>query len=133
MGQILWYSQNIWTLITQRMYHFLFLYLEDFIEKLHPCWDLAPTSANKINLWNLFLKFIYILSRPQNFAKSPPYFWRTLHRTKVRWRFRKILWLPQNIWTLPPLVSEFCQSWLNLMGSEGDWADGCKFLRIPTQ
>ena len=23
-----------------------------------------------------------------------------LHRTKVRWRFRKILWLSQNIWTL---------------------------------
>ena len=23
-----------------------------------------------------------------------------LHRTKLRWRFCKILWLPQNIWTL---------------------------------
>ena len=30
--------------------------------------------------------------------KSPLYFW--LHRTKVRWRFRKILWPSQNIWAL---------------------------------
>ena len=37
---------------------------------------------------------------PQNFAKSSPYFWLTLHRTKVRLRFRKILWPSQNIWTL---------------------------------
>ena len=27
-------------------------------------------------------------------------FWIALHRTKVRWRFRKILWPSQNIWTL---------------------------------
>ena len=32
--------------------------------------------------------------------KSPPYFWPALHRTKVRWRSRKILWHSQNIWTL---------------------------------
>ena len=43
----------------------------------------------------------YILRRPRNFAKSSPYFWLALHRTKVRWRFRKILWFSQNIWTLP--------------------------------
>ena len=42
----------------------------------------------------------YILRRPQNLAKSQPYFWLALHRTKVRWRFRKILWPSQNIWTL---------------------------------
>ena len=35
-------------------------------------------------------KSSYVLRRPQNFAKSPPYFWLALHRTKVRWRFRKI-------------------------------------------
>ena len=40
------------------------------------------------------------LKRPQNFAKSSPYFWLELHRTKVRWRFRKILWPSQNIWSL---------------------------------
>ena len=34
---------------------------------------------------------IGILRRPQNFAKSSPYFWLALHKTKVRWRFRKIL------------------------------------------
>ena len=42
----------------------------------------------------------YILRRPQNFAKSSPYFWLALHKTKVRWRFRKILLSSQNIWTL---------------------------------
>ena len=42
----------------------------------------------------------YILWRPQNFAKSHPYIWLALHRTKVRWRFCKILWPSQNIWTL---------------------------------
>ena len=44
--------------------------------------------------------YSHILRRPQNFAKSSPYFWLALHRTKVRWRFRKILWPSQNIWTL---------------------------------
>ena len=34
------------------------------------------------------------------FAKSSPHFWLALHRTKVRWRFHKILWPSQNIWTL---------------------------------
>ena len=42
----------------------------------------------------------YILRRPQNFAKSSPYFWLTLHRTKVRWRFCKMLWPSQTVWTL---------------------------------
>ena len=32
--------------------------------------------------------------------KSPPYFWLALLRTKLRWRFRKILSPSQNIWTL---------------------------------
>ena len=43
------------------------------------------------------VKFIF-LRRPQNFAKSSPYFWLALHRTKVRWRFRKILWPSQNMY-----------------------------------
>ena len=42
----------------------------------------------------------YILRRPQNFAKSPPYFCLQYIQTKVRWRFCKILWPSQNIWTL---------------------------------
>ena len=37
---------------------------------------------------------------PQNFAKSPPYFWLALHRKNIRWRFCKIFWPSQNIWTL---------------------------------
>ena len=41
-----------------------------------------------------------ILGRPQNFAKFPPYFWLALHRAKVSWTFRKILWPSQNTWTL---------------------------------
>ena len=43
---------------------------------------------------------ICILKRSLNFAKSPSFFWLVLHRTKVRRRFRKILWPSQNIWTL---------------------------------
>ena len=55
-----------------------------------------------------FLKFEFsksvlqsscILRRPQNFAKSSPYFWLALNRTKVKWRFCKVLWSSQNIWT----------------------------------
>ena len=41
--------------------------------------------------------------------KSPPYFWLALHWTKVRWRFRKILWPSQNIWTLLIFVNSL--SW----------------------
>ena len=39
--------------------------------------------------------------------KSPPYFWMALQRTKVSWRFQKILWPSQNIWTLPKIVLTF--------------------------
>ena len=41
-----------------------------------------------------------ILRRPQNFEKSPPYFCLQYIQTKLRWKFRKILWPSQNIWTL---------------------------------
>ena len=44
---------------------------------------------------------VYFLRRPKNFAKSLHYFWLALDRAKVMWRFRKILWPSQNIWTLP--------------------------------
>ena len=40
------------------------------------------------------------------FAKSSPNFWLALHRTKVMWRFRKILWPSQNIWTLLKLLQQ---------------------------
>ena len=32
--------------------------------------------------------------------KSSPYFWHYVLLSKLRWRFRKILWPSQNIWTL---------------------------------
>ena len=46
------------------------------------------------------VKFIYwkfILKKPQNFAKSSPNFWLQYIQSKVRRRFRKILWPSQNI------------------------------------
>ena len=43
---------------------------------------------------------MYILRRPPNFLKSPPYFCLQYIQTKVRWRFCKILWPSQNIQTL---------------------------------
>ena len=49
------------------------------------------------------IKFIYS-EKAQNFAKYSPYFWLALHRTKVRSRFRKMLWPSQNIWTLTELT-----------------------------
>ena len=62
--------------------------------------------GQKIPSWNrkwsldnfrfIRVKFIY----SEKVTKSSPYFWLALHRTKVRWRFRKILWPSQNIWTL---------------------------------
>jgi hypothetical protein len=41
-----------------------------------------------------------ILRRPQNFAKSSPYFCPMKCQSKARWRFCKVLWPSQNIWTL---------------------------------
>ena len=53
---------------------------------------------------------MYILRRPQNFAKSSPNCWLTLNRTKVMRRFCKILWLSQNIWTLILLKKIYIQN-----------------------
>ena len=48
------------------------------------------------------VKFIYS-EKATKFWKSSPYFWLALalHRTKVGWRFRKILLPFQDLWTLP--------------------------------
>ena len=54
----------------------------------------------KFNCLFFGVKSLYILRRPQNFAKSPPYFCLQYIKTKVGWRFHKILWPSQNIWTL---------------------------------
>ena len=50
---------------------------------------------------NIFwsVKFIYS-EKTKNFAKFSPYFWLQYTQSKVRGRFRKILWPSQNIWTL---------------------------------
>ena len=58
--------------------------------------DLGKKYQNRIHKQQFFYSYC-ILRRPQNFAKSPPYFWLALHRTKVRWRFLKNLWPSQNI------------------------------------
>ena len=49
------------------------------------------------------------------FAKSAPYFWQAQHRTKVRWRFLKILWPSQNIWP-----------YSNILKLVGNWKDHFK-------
>ena len=49
---------------------------------------------------------MFILRRSQNLAKSPPDFCLQYTQAKVRWRFRKILWPSQNIWTLNGTTSE---------------------------
>ena len=48
----------------------------------------------------MFLKFIYSEKASKFCEIFTPYFWLVLHRTKVRWMFRKILWPSQNTWTL---------------------------------
>ena len=53
---------------------------------------------------------MYILRRPQNFENFPPYFCLQYIQTKIRWRFRKILWPSQNIQTLPEEIL-FLRSW----------------------
>ena len=50
----------------------------------------------------------YILRRPQNFEKFPPYFCLQYIQTKVRGRFRKIFWPSQNVSTL----TGFPQFWI---------------------
>ena len=42
----------------------------------------------------------YVLRRPQNFAKSPPYSWLRYIQSNVSWRSCKIFWPSQNISTL---------------------------------
>ena len=55
--------------------------------------------------WHVKLKFIYL--RPHNFTKSPPYLCLYVLQTKVRWRFRKILWPSQNIQTLTIIIQKY--------------------------
>ena len=67
-----------------------------------------------------FSKSSYILRRPQNFEKSSPFFCPTYVVPKVRWRFRKISWPSQNIWTSSNLFillpSAFKPNWTFILG-----------------
>ena len=59
--------------------------------------ETAKTTSHNLKLF-FIVKFIY--SEKANFAKSSPYFWLQYIQSKVSWRFRKIVWPSQNIWTL---------------------------------
>ena len=78
-----------------------------------PCLKVVLTKTHYICLvyfsFSNFCKVhMYILRRPQNFAKSPPIIWLAVHRTNNLWRFCKILLPSQNIWTLTTKNLWFC-------------------------
>ena len=75
----------------------LYLLVLDLLKALNATSIREDFAASQIYL---DLKF-NILRRPQNFAKSPPYFCLQCIQTKVSWRFHKIFWPSQNTWTLP--------------------------------
>ena len=54
------------------------------------CWPLRLVSIKVLIFWD----------GQKKITKPPPINWLTLHRTNNWWRFCKILWLSQNIWTL---------------------------------
>ena len=63
--------------------------------------------------WALFKVHIFWEGH-KNFAKSSPNFWLQYIRSKVRERFRKILWPSQNIWTLKKEEKKLAVSYLRL-------------------
>ena len=73
------------------------------------------------------------------FAKSSSKFWVQYIQSKVRWRFRKILWPSQNIWTLPwknMYVFSGCTRKNNLeryLLSECSWLDSTRLVKIYSQ
>ena len=86
----LWYLQNLefnkdLIIKASQMFHFR-----------------SSILKHSISCYLLFLscKVHMFWESAQKFAKSPPYFWLALRRTKVRWRFCKIVWPSQDIWTL---------------------------------
>ena len=60
------------------------------------CLFIGITKLHRIYPYNLSI----YSEKATKFATSSPYFWPQYIQTKVRWRYCKILWLPQNIWTL---------------------------------
>ena len=82
------------------------------VEKHKSC-QCGCKIKEEVNILNLF--FVFPLSNITNFSGKVNIFWEShkilwnlhltfdwhyLHRPKVRWRFRKILWPSHNIWTL---------------------------------
>ena len=60
----------------------------------------AEQLTTVLSFHHIVYQSLFILRRPQNIAKSPTYFCPQYIQTKVMWRFCKILWSSQNIWTL---------------------------------
>ena len=83
----------------------IFIFISSLISILHLSFSFYHYSFIKFIYSEKATKFCeisssYILRRPQNFAKSPPIIWLAVRRTNNWWRFHKILWPSQNIWTL---------------------------------
>ena len=67
-------------------------------------WNILWTNF-LISVIKIFCK-IYIFWEGHKILRNLLQFWLALNRTKVRWRFRKILWPSQIMWTL--FVMIFC-------------------------
>ena len=55
-------------------------------------------SHHKMTSW-ILIKFIYS-EKATKLCEISTLLWLAMHRAKIRWRFRKIFWPSQNIWTL---------------------------------
>ena len=73
---------------------------------------------------------VHIFWEGQNFLRNRhlTFDWHYLHRTKVRWRFRKILWPSQNIWTLKVYSSYLSNCQFTKM--ESSWKGHFQILRF---
>ena len=77
-------------------------------EKYGPCKRsmtiILKFEKTKLNLAlrNTFLIKVHIFLKGHKILQNLhlTFVWHYIDKTKVRWKFRKILWPPQNIWTL---------------------------------
>ena len=82
-----------WTGLMKTNSHWQFTHLA----LLHVISTMTRNNSHLDNTKEAFIKFIYS-EKAIKFTYT--FDWHYIHRTKVRWRFRKILWPSQNIWTL---------------------------------
>ena len=80
-----------------------------YYSKLQSLWqELRDKRCLFIGITKLHRIYPYNLSiyseKATKFAKSSPYFWPQYIQSKVRWKFRKILWPSWNIWTIQSKV-----------------------------